>query len=130
VTFDARDIAKAEAGGYDVAIIIEAVHDMTQPAAVLTSLRQLLKPDGIALIADEKTNDVFTAPADELERSYYGFSLFTCLPAAMTEKGSAALGTVIRADTMRRLAQEAGFSGFRRLDEPALEMLRFYRLEP
>jgi 2-polyprenyl-3-methyl-5-hydroxy-6-metoxy-1,4-benzoquinol methylase len=130
VTFEARDIAKAEAGGYDVAIIIEAVHDMAQPAAVLTSLRQMLKPDGIALIADEKTADAFTAPADDLERSYYGFSVFTCLPATMTEKPTAALGTVMRADTMRRLANEAGFRGFERLDAPALEMLRFYRLKP
>jgi 2-polyprenyl-3-methyl-5-hydroxy-6-metoxy-1,4-benzoquinol methylase len=130
VTFEARDIAKADAGAYDVAVIIEAVHDMTQPAAVLASLRAMLKPDGIALIADEKTADVFTAPADDLERSYYGFSVFTCLPGAMTEKPSAALGTVIRADTMRRLTREAGFSGFERLDEPSLDMLRFYRLRP
>jgi hypothetical protein len=35
---------------------------------------------------------------------------------------------VIREDTMRRYASEAGFGGFERLDEPELDMLRFYLL--
>ncbi|HKG57119.1 MAG TPA: hypothetical protein VKA85_07720, partial [Candidatus Limnocylindrales bacterium] len=93
-------------------------------------VRRMLRPDGIAVIADEKTADSFTAPGDDNERLYYGFSVFTCLPAAMTERPTAAIGTVIRADTMRQLAQEAGFATFERLDEPGHDALRFYRLTP
>ncbi|MBA3235097.1 MAG: class I SAM-dependent methyltransferase [Chloroflexi bacterium] len=130
VTFQVLDVARAEAGAYDVAVIIEAVHDMTQPAGVLASLRRMLRPDGIALIADERTENTFTAPAGPTERFYYGFSILTCLPAAMTERPTSAIGTVIREDTMRRLAAEAGFAAVERLDEPALDMLRFYRLTP
>ncbi len=130
VTFQIRDVAEAETGQYDVAVIIEAIHDMTQPVGVLSSVRQMLRPGGVALIADEKTADTFTAPADEIERMYYGFSVFTCLPAAMTERPTAATGTVIRADMMERLGSEAGFQNVERLDEPALDMLRFYLLTP
>jgi 2-polyprenyl-3-methyl-5-hydroxy-6-metoxy-1,4-benzoquinol methylase len=130
VTFQKQDVAKADAGAYDLAVIIEAVHDMTQPVGVLSSLRRMLRPDGVALIADEKTADAFTAPADDTERIYYGFSIFTCLPAAMTERPTEATGTVMRADNMRRLGQAAGFKSVERLDEPALDMLRFYRLTP
>ena len=61
---------------------------------------------------------------------YYGFSILTCLPAAMTERPTAATGTVIRADTMHRYAREAGFATIDRLEEPELDMLRFYRLTP
>jgi 2-polyprenyl-3-methyl-5-hydroxy-6-metoxy-1,4-benzoquinol methylase len=130
VTFEARSVADAGAGEYDVAVIIEAVHDMSQPVAVLSDLRRMLRPGGVALIADEKTADVFTAPAGEMERMYYGFSVLTCLPASMTERPSAALGTVLRSDTMARLGSEAGFRTVERLDEPALEALRFYQLTP
>ncbi|MEA2629799.1 MAG: hypothetical protein QOE66_18 [Chloroflexota bacterium] len=130
VTFQVRDVAQAEAGAYDLAVIIEAVHDMTQPAEVLASVRQMLRPGGVALIADEKTEDTFTAPAGDAERLFYGFSILTCLPAAMTERPTAAIGTVMRADTMRRLGSEAGFKAVERLDEPALDMLRFYRMTP
>lgn len=130
VTFQVRDVAEADPGTYDLAVIVEAVHDMTQPAGVLSSLRRLLRPDGVALIADEKTEDTFTAPGGQAERLFYGFSILTCLPAVMTEQPSAAIGTVIREDTMRRLASEAGFANVERLDEPALDMLRFYRMTP
>ena len=130
VTFQTRVVAEAEAGQYELAVVIEAVHDMAQPVSVLSSIRRMLRPDGVALIADEKTEDVFTAPAGEAERLYYGFSIFTCLPAAMTERPTAATGAVMRADTMRRLGSEAGFRDVERLDQPELDMLRFYRLTP
>jgi hypothetical protein len=65
-----------------------------------------------------------------MERIYYGFSILTCLPAAMTERPTAGTGTVMRADTLRDYAEKAGFGRFERIDEPALDMLRFYRLTP
>jgi 2-polyprenyl-3-methyl-5-hydroxy-6-metoxy-1,4-benzoquinol methylase len=131
VTFERRDAADpAAVDQYDLAVIIEAVHDLSRPVEVLAAMRRLLRPGGIALVADEKTEDTFTAPAGDIERLYYGFSLFTCLPAAMTERPTAATGTVIREETMRRYAAEAGFSSTERLDQPELDMLRFYQLTP
>ena len=131
VTFAVRDAADPVAAGqYDVAVIIEAIHDMARPVEVLSAVRAMLRPDGVALIADEKTDDAFGAAAGESERLFYGFSILTCLPAAMTERPTAATGTVMRADTMRRYALEAGFAAVERLDEPELDMLRFYRLTP
>lgn len=131
VTFERRDAADPAARGqYDLAVIIEAVHDLSRPVEVLAAMRRMLRPGGIALVADEKTEDAFTAPAGDVERLYYGFSLVTCLPAAMTERPTAATGTVIREETMRRYAAEAGFTSTDRLDQPELDMLRFYRLTP
>ena len=130
MTFQTRDVAEAEAGQYDLAVIVEALHDMTQPVGVLSSVRRMLRPGGVALIADERAEDAFTAPASESERLFYGFSIFTCLPAAMTERPTTATGTLMRADMMRRLGSEAGFQSIERLDEPELDMLRFYLLTP
>lgn len=131
VTFDVRDAADpAAVGQYDVAVVIEAIHDLSRPVEALTAIRRMLKPDGVALIADEKTEDAFTAPAGMVERMYYGFSLMTCLPAAMTERPTAATGTLLRPAAMKQLAAEAGFRTVDVLAEPALDMLRFYRLKP
>ncbi len=131
VTFAVRDAADpAAVGQYDVAVVVEAIHDLSRPVEVLAAIRAMLNPDGVALIADEKTEDVFTAPGSETERLFYGYSLYVCLPAAMTERPTAATGTVMRADTLRSYAESAGFGGFERLDEPALDMLRFYVLTP
>ena len=49
-----------------------------------------------------------TRPADDLERLMYGWSIVHCLPVAMADQPSAAIGTVIRADTVRALATAAG----------------------
>lgn len=131
VTFAIRDAADpAAAGQYDVAVVVEAIHDLAHPVEVLRAIRAMLRPDGALIVADERTEDRLTAPASETERMYYGFSVLTCLPAAMTDQPSAGTGTVMRTDTLRAYATEAGFAGFERLDEPALDMLRFYVLTP
>jgi SAM-dependent methyltransferase len=129
VTFAVRDAADpAAAGEYDLAVIVEAVHDLSRPVEVLAALRHMLKAGGMVLVGDEKTADAFTAPGDDVERILYGFSVFGCLPAAMGDPQTAATGTMIREDTMRRYAAAAGFTSFRRIDDPTPEMLRFYLL--
>jgi 2-polyprenyl-3-methyl-5-hydroxy-6-metoxy-1,4-benzoquinol methylase len=111
VAFHERDAADAElAGRYDFVTIFEALHDMSYPVDVLRAARGLLADDGVVLIGDERTEDAFTAPASEVERLFYGFSLFHCLPVGMIGEGAAGTGTVIRADTVRRYAEGAGFS--------------------
>jgi 2-polyprenyl-3-methyl-5-hydroxy-6-metoxy-1,4-benzoquinol methylase len=131
VTFAVRDAADpAAAGRYDVAVVIEAIHDVSRPVEVLRAIRGMLKPDGVLLVADEKTEPVFTAPGSELERTYYGYSLLTCLPAAMGDPGTAATGTAMRPSQLAAYASAAGFGGFEVLDEPSLDMLRFYVLTP
>ncbi|MEP6639469.1 MAG: methyltransferase domain-containing protein [Chloroflexota bacterium] len=130
VTFETRDAGHPKAAGrYDLAVMIEALHDLSRPVEVLEAMRAMLAPGGSVIIADEKTADAFTAPADTMERMFYGFSIACCLPAAMTDPSSAGTGTVIRADTLRRYADAAGFRETEVLDLDH-DALRFYRLTP
>jgi len=130
VTFHERDAADAElAGRYDLVTIFEALHDMSYPVDVLRAARKLLKEDGVLFIGDERTEERFTAPANEAERLFYGFSVFHCLPVGMVGEGAAGTGTVIRADTVRRYADEAGFSSFEVLPIEH-DFWRFYLLRP
>jgi hypothetical protein len=69
-----------------------------------------LADGGTLLVVDERVADSFTAPGDEVERMMFGWSVTHCLPTQMVEQPSAALGTAMRADTVRELAAEAGFS--------------------
>jgi hypothetical protein len=81
------------------------------------------------LVGDERTQDVFTAPAGEVERLYYGFSVFHCLPVGMVGEGAAGTGTVMRADSVKRYADEAGFSSCEVLPIEN-DFWRFYLLKP
>ncbi len=63
------------------------------------------------LVVDEKVADRFSVPGDDVERMMYGWSILHCLPVGMVEQPSAATGTVMRRDTLRRYAEEAGYRG-------------------
>jgi SAM-dependent methyltransferase len=129
VTFEVRDAADpALEGAYDFATVIEAIHDLSQPVAVLGAIRQMLKPGGTLIVADERTEDAFMAPASETERLFYAYSVLCCLPSAMDDPSSAATGTVMRRDTFERYAKEAGFDAVSVLPIEH-DFLRFYRLD-
>lgn len=131
VGFQVRDaVAMAESGPYDLAIVVEAIHDMSRPVDVLRAIHRGLAPDGTLIVADERVGSAFTAPGDDVERLMYGFSLLVCLPAAMDDQPSAATGTVMRPDTFRGYALEAGFRDVQVLDHIEHDTLRFYRASP
>ena len=128
VRFIAADAAALE-GPYELIVILEALHDMTDPVAALRAARAALAPGGTVLVVDERVADSFTAPGDEVERMMYGWSVTHCLPTQLAEQPSAALGTVMRADTVRRLAADAGYD---RVDVLRIDndFFRMYRLDP
>jgi 2-polyprenyl-3-methyl-5-hydroxy-6-metoxy-1,4-benzoquinol methylase len=116
VKFFAADAQEMAANGpFDLVTILEALHDMAQPATVLRAAREALGPDGVVLVADENVPDHFTGPGDELERMMYGWSVTHCLPSALAEEPSAGIGTVIRAPIVKELAAQAGFTSVERL---------------
>jgi SAM-dependent methyltransferase len=105
VRFHTRDAADPMLSGqYDLAVIVEAPHDMSRPVDVLASVRRLLAPGGTLIVADERVADAFYAPAGETERLFYGYSVLDCLPGGMVSKPSPETGTVMRriADVVRR----------------------------
>ena len=109
VRFELRDAATlSDAGPFDLVLVLEALHDMSRPVEALRSIRRALAPGGSVIVADENVGEHFHAPAGELERLMYGWSIVHCLPVSLAEQPSAAIGTVIRPDIVRALATEAG----------------------
>lgn len=130
VSFRVADIAAMDRDDrYDVAIVVEAVHDLARPVEFLAAVRRMLVPSGVAIVADERAAETFTAPADELERFLYAVSVLSCLPASLAEQPSAATGAVMRPATLHRYATEAGFGAVSIIDEIEHDFLRFYRLD-
>ncbi|MFI5491470.1 hypothetical protein [Actinoplanes sp. NPDC051859] len=103
------------------------LHDMGDPVKVLAAARAVLALDGSVLIGDERVEDEFTAPAGEIERLQYAFSVLHCLPATRAESPDHAHGTVLRAPTLLSWARAAGFTDPRTLDIPH-DFWRFYLL--
>jgi 2-polyprenyl-3-methyl-5-hydroxy-6-metoxy-1,4-benzoquinol methylase len=129
VRFHVRDGATiGTEGPFDLAISIESIHDMARPVDVLAGIRESLAPDGTLIVADERAAEAFAAPGEDVERLLYGFSFLVCLPSGLAEQPSAGTGTVMRPETLRRYASEAGFRDVQVLDQIEHDFLRFYRL--
>ncbi|MGN9911305.1 SAM-dependent methyltransferase [Phytohabitans sp. LJ34] len=130
VSFSVADAAApALSGRYDLVTILEGFHDMARPVDVLRAVRSMLADGGSVVMIDEKVADEFTAPAPDLERYHYGWSVVTCLPGAMGDPETAATGAVMRTATLRRYAGEAGFHSVEVLPIETATW-RFYRLFP
>jgi SAM-dependent methyltransferase len=130
VSFAVRDAAQlSQSGPYDLICIFEALHDMSRPVEALEATRAALAPGSSLLVVDERVAETFSAPGDQVERIMYGWSVAHCLPVALAEQPSAALGTVLREETMRGLGREAGFADVEVLPVEN-DFFRVYRLVP
>jgi 2-polyprenyl-3-methyl-5-hydroxy-6-metoxy-1,4-benzoquinol methylase len=135
VTFTVADVSgpgfsgPGFSGRFDLVTIFEGLHDMSRPVEALRAARGLLTPSGSVVIADELVAETFTAPASDLERYHYGWSVVACLPGAMGDPGTAATGAVMRPATLSRYARSAGFARTEVLPLQT-EVWQFYRLIP
>ena len=113
--FEIRDARTPGRRGPSTSILVlEALHDMSRPGEVLQRFATRLPPGGTLLVADEKVAEHFHAPADDIERLMYGWSIVHCLPVSLAETPSAAIGTVIRSETVRRAGAGCGLCPGRR----------------
>ena len=108
--FELRDAADPTIEGeYDLVLAIEMLHDVPDPVGILRTMKSLAGTSGEVVVIDERTEDTFTVPTNEMERFFYVFSTLHCLAVSMQHDG-AGTGTVMRADTVRGYARSAGFA--------------------
>ncbi len=130
VQFHHRDAgAAALEGRYDLVMVYEALHDLPQPVPVLANMRRLAGAGGAVIAMDENVAEAFEAPASDVDRLFYGFSIAMCLPDSMNHQPSAATGTVMRPETLRRYASQAGFTSVEVVPVQH-DFFRLYRLHP
>jgi 2-polyprenyl-3-methyl-5-hydroxy-6-metoxy-1,4-benzoquinol methylase len=114
-------------GPFDLVLVLETLHDLARPVDALAAARAALADGGAVLVVDERVADSFAAPGDETERMMYGWSVTHCLPTARVEAPSAATGTVMRTDTLREYAADAGLPSVEVLPVDN-DLFRLYRL--
>jgi len=114
-------------GRYDLVTAFECVHDMADPVGVLRTMLGLTRDGGSVIVMDERVGDRFTAKGNEVEWMMYGWSVLHCLPVGKADGPSAETGTVMRPDTLKQYAAEAGFCDTEILPIDNF-FFRFYRL--
>lgn len=105
--------------GFDLAVIIDALHDMGDPVAVAANVRTLLKPEGRFLIVEPFAEDRLEDNLTLSGKFGYAASTCICVPASLSQKGRAALGAQAGFARLRAVLEQAGFGRIRAIqNEP------------
>jgi len=120
VTFhDARHDPLPDEPRFDLVTTFDCLHDMAHPERVIAGIRRAIRDDGTWFIADIKARETFEENLAEnpMAALMYGFSVLSCMSSALSEPDGMGLGTLgLHENLARRLAEEAGFTRFRRCD--------------
>jgi hypothetical protein len=90
---------------------------MGDPLGAARNIREQLAPDGTWMIVEPAAGGSVTDNLNPVGRVYYSFSTFLCVPNALSQDGGYSLGAQAGEEPVRRLAADAGFTGFRRVAE-------------
>jgi ubiquinone/menaquinone biosynthesis C-methylase UbiE len=112
VTFEARDCTRLPRETYDLVTAFDVIHDLPDPVAALSAIRNALRPDGTFLWVEFSHDAAESSPP--LRKALQSASTLYCVSVALAGGGEA-LGNLFTEEKARELADAGGFSGFRRL---------------
>ncbi|GIJ67831.1 class I SAM-dependent methyltransferase [Virgisporangium ochraceum] len=121
VTFEVATAQSFTGSGYDLVTMFDCLHDLGDPVGAARRVREALTPDGTWLIVEPNAGTV--GEVNPVARAYYSGSTFMCVPNALSQPGGQALGAQAGEAAIRRVAEEAGFTRFRRIAETPFNLV-------
>lgn len=115
VEFEAAAADEFSGEDYDLATTFDALHDMGDPLAAARHVRETLAPDGTWMIVEPVAGNSWSDNLNPVGRAYYGFSSFLCVPNAISQGATDALGAQAGEAAIRRIVTDAGFTRFARV---------------
>jgi ubiquinone/menaquinone biosynthesis C-methylase UbiE len=117
VRFEVASAQTFIGGPYDLVTTFDALHDMGDPLGAARRVRRQLADGGTWMIVEPFAGASVADNLNPVGRVYYSFSTFLCVPNALSQEGGYSLGAQAGEEPLRRIATDAGFSGFRRIAE-------------
>jgi 2-polyprenyl-3-methyl-5-hydroxy-6-metoxy-1,4-benzoquinol methylase len=128
VDFEVATADTFSGDGYDLVTMFDCLHDLGDPVAAARRVRESLAADGTWLLVEPRAGDRLEDNLNPVGRLFYAGSLFLCVPNALSQDGGHALGGQAGEAAIRTVAQEAGFTRFRRAAETPFNLV--YEIRP
>lgn len=128
VAFEVATAQTFSGSGYDLVTMFDCLHDMGDPVGAARRVREVLDPDGTWLLVEPYAPDDVEETFTTVGRLYYNGSTFLCVPNALSQPGGVALGAQAGEAAIRRVAEEAGFTRFRRVAQSPFNLV--YEIRP
>lgn len=101
--------------GFDLITALDVIHDLPDPQATLSRVREALSPEGTFFMMEPNAGPELTDNMKPYGSLLYGISVLYCLPQSLVSSGPG-LGTAWGPVEAEKYCREAGFTYFRRLD--------------
>jgi ubiquinone/menaquinone biosynthesis C-methylase UbiE len=122
-TFQIANATMFDGTGYDLVTTFDCLHDMGDPLAAARHIRSALAENGSWMIVEPFAQDDPSGNLNPVGRVYYNFSMFLCLPSALSQSGGYALGAQAGEAAIRRIITDAGFTRFARVAETPFNLV-------
>ncbi|MDA9424098.1 class I SAM-dependent methyltransferase [Bradyrhizobium sp. CCBAU 53380] len=123
ITFDVHSAKSYPGNAYDLICFFDCLHDMGDPVGALKHVRESLAPDGTCMLVEPFANDRLEDNLNPIGRIYYAASTMICTPASLDQEVGLALGAQAGEARLRDVAQQAGFTRFRRAAETPFNLI-------
>lgn len=108
---------------FDLICYFDCLHDMGDPVGALAHTKEALKSDGIVLIVEPFANDKVEDNLNPVGRILYGASTMICTPASRSQEVGLCLGAQAGEARLKDVANQGGFSQFRRASETPFSLV-------
>jgi 2-polyprenyl-3-methyl-5-hydroxy-6-metoxy-1,4-benzoquinol methylase len=109
--------------GYDLVCFFDALHDMGDPVGALRHTREALADDGTVMLVEPFANDALAENLNPVGRVFYAASTLICTPSSLAQEVGLGLGAQAGQKGLREVAEEAGFTRFRRATETPFNLV-------
>jgi len=109
--------------GYDLVCFFDCLHDMGDPVGALKHVRETIADDGTVMLVEPFANDALADNLNPVGRVYYAASTLVCTPSSLDQEVGLALGAQAGEERLRAVAEEAGFTRFRRATETPFNLV-------
>ncbi len=117
VTFEVVRAREIPEGPYDLICFFDCLHDMGDPVGAAKRAREVLKPDGSALIVEPMAGNTVEENFNIVGRTFSAASTLCCTANSLALDGPA-LGAVATEEALRDVVvEQGGFKEFRRATE-------------
>jgi len=114
--------------GFDLIITFDVIHDLANPLAGMTRIREAVRDGGQYLLMEPNASSRLEENLHDRGALLYGISALHCMTQSLAREG-AGLGAVWGRQRAEKMAEEAGFTRFTPLDDITNRFSAFYLLE-
>ena len=123
VKFEVSSSKAFPGDSYDLVTFFDCLHDMGDPVGAAAHVRKALKDDGTWMIVEPFANDSIAENLNPVGRVYYSASTMICTPASRSQEVGLGLGAQAGEARLRGVANEGGFTRFRRATETPFNLV-------